>query len=186
VAELQPAIPFRRRAGAAATPLRLVVASALVLLALAGTGCVEREIWIVTDPPGVKVYLDGEEMEGGTEPLVDDPSEPDLMRPAAGNHLGVLRIPFDRFATREVVLTRDGYATQTHHINPDTPFWEHFPFDFFTEVLLPSTIHLRYVFRFTLEEQEPARADATWRDASRARQEAGGKLEDARERYDIK
>ncbi|MGE0432005.1 MAG: hypothetical protein AB7K09_26275 [Planctomycetota bacterium] len=184
-----PTTSDRRRSGRAPLPLLLLLALAAVATTLA-TGCVEREFWIVTDPPGVRVSIDGVEMKGidgatTTQPMVDDPTEPDNMRATAGRHLGLMRIPFDRYATREIVLTRDGYETQTHCIAPAQELWEHFPFDVFTEVFLPTTIKLRFVFRFTMEGGETATPGRTLEEAERVRNAAGGKLKDAEERYGI-
>ena len=89
-----------------------IVATILLIPALAG--CVEREFYIRSDPPGALVFLDG--VPRGSTPL---------------------KIPFEHYGEREVELRLASYAVHHERIGISPPWYQVFPLDFFCEVLLP-------------------------------------------------
>ncbi len=94
----------------------------------AACGCVVRELNIRSDPPGATVYINGRE-EGKT--------------PFKKN--------FDFYGSRELTLRMDGYLAKTEIVTPAVPWYEFFPIDLVSELLLPFYIHDRHEYSFTLE-----------------------------------
>ena len=88
----------------------------LLLLPLL-TGCVDRLISLKSDPPQAEVFLDG-------EPVGATPME----------------IPYVWYGTREIVLVKRGYESARQEVVLNAPWWQVFPFDFITDVLLPVTL----------------------------------------------
>ena len=141
---------------------------------LAATGCVKRSFVILTDPPDVEVYIDGE-YAGTTEMRYrPEPDAPREMQPA--RELGVLEVPLKNYAVYEITLRRVGYATQSYALEPVPPLWEHFPFDIITEVLLPLNLSVQFLYRFTLEQRPQITFDDVYDTAQAYRDEAAGKL----------
>jgi hypothetical protein len=91
-------------------------------------GCVVREIIVRSDPPGAAVYINGH-MEGKT-PLTKT---------------------FDFYGARELTLRLDGYQTAAKVVTPAVPWYEYFPLDFISEIMLPVRLHDRHEYSFTLE-----------------------------------
>lgn len=149
-------------------------------------GCVERTLIILTDPPDVQVFVDGKPVE---EKLVDGRRERFVPTPGTSadqqpeRELGVVRIPFEQYAVREITLTRIGYESQTHYIDPQPPLWEHFPFDIVTEVLLPVTLQVEFSYRFTLEPAERHSYDQTYERARVFRDYGAGALNRTQARH---
>ena len=105
---LRSAMDRMRRRGRSALP-------AAVLAALLGTGCaVHRVLLIDSEPPGAAVRLD-QQMVGFTP----------------------YRAEFEAFGTRRVTLYRQGYRTWSDSVPIEAPWYALFPFDLFSEVLLP-------------------------------------------------
>ena len=89
--------------------------TALLGLALLAAGCAaERELLIVSDPPGALVRLDDEAV--GLTPYKEE---------------------FQAYGTRRVTLYRPGYRTSSKRVVLDPPWYARFPIDIFSEVLLP-------------------------------------------------
>ena len=95
---------------------------------ISGSGCVVRELIVKSEPPGATVYINGRE-EGKT-PLVKQ---------------------FDFYGARELTLRLEGYRTASKTVTPPVPWFEFFPIDFITEILLPFRIHDRHEYSFSLE-----------------------------------
>ena len=86
-----------------------------VLAALPTAACaVHRELVIVSEPAGASVRLD-QQMVGFTP----------------------YRAEFESFGTRRITLYRQGYRTFSESIPIEAPWYALFPFDLFSEVLLP-------------------------------------------------
>ena len=100
----------------------------LALLALSVGGCVVRELNIRSEPPGATVYINGRE-EGKTP----------------------LKKNFDFYGSREVTLRKDGFRSLREIVTPSVPWYEFFPIDFITELLLPVRLHDRHEYSFKLE-----------------------------------
>ena len=111
-------------------PLRLLLAA----LVLASSGCVERVLVIRTDPPGARVFVDGK--ASGETPV---------------------EIPFVCYGEREIVLEKNGYLSREVLESVRAPWWQVFPFDFITDVLLPIPLRDVHKLEYTLEPFLPAR-----------------------------
>jgi hypothetical protein len=100
----------------------------VLLLAAAGAaaGCVERTLRIRSEPPGLDVTLNGRPV--GTTPV---------------------EVPFSwygtvRLETPPTDLDGDGWPEVRRHValvDLPMPWYQWFPFDFFTDNLVPVTIH---------------------------------------------
>jgi len=101
----------------------IVVVTSVVLSA----GCVQREMVISTDPPGAIVLVDG--TERGTTPA---------------------RVEFDYYGTHEIELRHPGYRTLTSVKKVSPPWYEVFPLDVFSELLLPVKLVDRHEFSYRL------------------------------------
>jgi len=111
----------------AATALGLALAPALL------TGCVERVLAIRSDPPDAEVTLDG---KGVGRTPVD--------------------VPFDWYGGREIIVRKAGYKTVHTIEHVGAPWYQIFPLDFFTDVLLPFKIRDVRELAYKLEkESEP-------------------------------
>jgi len=90
------------------------IAVRVAAVALLATGCaVHRELVILSDPPGASVRLD-QQMVGVTP----------------------YRTEFEAFGTRRVTLYRQGFRAWAEPVELKAPWYDLFPFDFFSEVLL--------------------------------------------------
>lgn len=108
----------------------LLLLSTISLIAPAG--CVERELFIQTNPPAAEVWINGR-LEG------DSP----------------LTLPFNYYGCRDVELRKEGYRAQRTHLELSSPWYQHFPFDFFFDVLWPGTLTDRHEILFELEPYMP-------------------------------
>lgn len=92
--------------------LTVALVAALVLL----NGCVRRKIVVNSNPPGARVYFDGEYM--GTTPV---------------------EFPFKWYGGHRLRLERDGYGDSVQVVELRAPLHLKVPIDFFSE-LAPFTI----------------------------------------------
>jgi hypothetical protein len=91
------------------TPRRALLAAAL-LASLACASCAARRtLRVASDPPGSSVTLDGH----------------------------VVEIPFEHYGHRRLTVSHPGYRSWTDSVHLRTPWYQIFPFDLVTEVLLP-------------------------------------------------
>jgi hypothetical protein len=116
---------------------------AVLALPAALAGCVERFIVVRSDPPGAAVYLDQEKV--GTTPC---------------------EVPYTWYGKRELVLELPRHRPVRELVSLDPPWWQYFPLDFITDVLLPFTLSDRAEFSYTLEPSVPTREE---REAIRSR-----------------
>ncbi|MCU0726325.1 MAG: PEGA domain-containing protein [Planctomycetes bacterium] len=93
---------------------------ALTVVAFALAGCVERKLFIRTDPPGAEVALNRAEPLAGTTPL---------------------ETPFTHYGVYHLRLTREGFPDFEGEAPVTAPWWAYPPFDLFTDLLWPFTIH---------------------------------------------
>jgi hypothetical protein len=89
----------------------------LVLLAVSVAGCVERRLWVRSEPAGARVFFDG-------VPVGETPVE----------------IPFAHYGTREVALRAAGHEPARLRVDLSPPWYAWPGLDLVTEVLLPWTI----------------------------------------------
>jgi len=109
---------------------KLLLLAALISLALAASqGCVERELFIKSDPPGAMVFVDG---------------IPRAVTP--------LSVPFDSYGTRDIELRLGNYKVHCEQIDVNPPWYMIFPLDFFSEVLIPFTCVDSHVIDVKLEK----------------------------------
>jgi len=102
----------------------VVVLAASVALS---AGCVQREMVISTEPPGAIVLVNG--TERGTTPA---------------------RVHFDYYGTHEIELRSPGYRTLTSIEKISPPWYEVFPLDVFSELLLPVKLVDRHELSYRL------------------------------------
>ncbi|MCZ6795463.1 MAG: PEGA domain-containing protein [Planctomycetota bacterium] len=132
----------------------------LALAALLASGCVERLLQVRSEPPGARVFVNGQEV--GETPL---------------DH------PFSFYGTLSVVLRRSGYESQRIVAELEPPWYEYFPLDFFAENLLPWTLRDHHLVRVELEpldNLEKERADEVRDELIRQAAEARQSLETAK------
>lgn len=96
----------------------LALAALLLALLAPAPGCVERRLEVKTDPPDAVVTVDGRELARAT------PGGPAVL---AYEHYGI----------RSVVVRREGMKAQDRLVTLDPPWWQVFPLDFVTDVLVP-------------------------------------------------
>ncbi len=129
-------------------PYTAAVRYALILLvAMLCTGCVERRIYVRSEPPGADVYIDGEKV-GQTRAE----THPD----------GPFYVEFAYYGTREYTLRKPGFQTQSGTVQLKTPWYEYPPVDFFAEVLAPWIIVDRHEINVKLEPAKPGDPDALY------------------------
>lgn len=107
---------------------RHLAVAGLLLLA---PGCVRRALVVESEPPGAEVWIDGENL--GPSPV---------------------RVPFDHYGRREIVLSKGGYALIRGTREIAAPWYERFPLDFFAENLWPGTLVDERYFFYTLSPEE--------------------------------
>ncbi len=108
----------------------------VLIVPIALTGCVERYISIRSQPAGATVYVDGERV--GETPV---------------------EVKYHWYGTRTVTLEKAGFTSATRQVELDMPWWQIFPLDFVTDVLIPFTITDRTELSFLLEEGKQERID---------------------------
>jgi hypothetical protein len=112
-------------------------ARACLLLGLAAVlvqpGCVERKLFINSDPPEAVLFVDG-------KPQGKTPAE----------------MPFYYYGKREVELRLEGCRSKRELVDVDPPWFQYFPFDFFFEVLWPWTLHDDHTCDIQLEPYLPS------------------------------
>ena len=106
------------------------VAVAATILALAGSGCVERRMIIRTNPPGALAYVDDNEV--GLTPVAISPIY---------------------YGNRKIRLVKDGCETLTLIQSVPPPWYEIPPLDFFSENLVPGKIRDVRTYDYQLRPQ---------------------------------
>jgi len=130
--------------------VRKGLAAVLLLFAtLAASGCVERRLFVRSDPPGAGVWID-EEYRGET-PL-------DVTLPGYG--------------TRRIELRKAGFERELFHERVPRPFYQWFPLDFVTEVLIPFRIRDEHRVDRRLRPEPPVTYDRAFADELLRRAEA--------------
>ena len=110
-------------------------------------GCVERRIYIRSEPVGAEVYIDGEYVG----------------RTRAEDHVdGPLYANFVFYGTRDYTLRKPGYQTTSGVVVLEAPWYEYPPFDFFAEVLVPYPIVDEHHIGVKMEKAQPADVDALY------------------------
>jgi hypothetical protein len=105
-------------------------ASILLVAAVALGGCVERRIWIDSEPPGALVWLNDREL--GRTPV-----------DVAVVHDGIY----------DLRLEKEGFQPLVTPATAEGPVWDSFPIDFVVE-LLPVDSKVETHWKFTLRPRE--------------------------------
>ena len=95
------------------------------------TGCVERKLTINTKPQGALVVLNDEEI--GESPVTTN---------------------FNWYGDYCIRINKKGYETLKTHQKLNAPWYDHFPFDFFTQVVYPGRIVDSYEWQFELSPRQ--------------------------------
>ena len=114
--------------------LAVPAVSLLVLTVLAG--CVERELKINTTPQGALVALNDEEI--GVSPVT---------------------VNFKWYGDYCVRISKEGYETLDTHRELKGPWYDHFPFDFFAQIVNPNRIVDSYEWMFELSPRRQISPD---------------------------
>ncbi len=116
--------------------MRRRAALAFAVLAPALAGCVERFVAVRSDPPGATVYLDDEKV--GVTPC---------------------EVKYTWYGKRELVLVLEKHRPVREIVPLDPPWWQIFPLDFVTDVIVPFTITDRVELSYTLPPATTAREE---------------------------
>jgi hypothetical protein len=111
---------------------RLLVLLIGLLPATLSAGCVRRTMTFNTDPQGAIVHLNDAEI--GRTPVTVD---------------------FTWYGDYDIIYRLDGYTTLVTHHRVTAPWYELFPLDFFSEVLVPWEIHDRHKIPVAVLHPEP-------------------------------
>jgi len=140
--------------------LRPILSLPLVLALLASPACIEKTIGIRSDPPGATVYLDG--LEIGRTPIEN--------------------VPFYFYGTREIAVHKSGYLGERRLVEMTAPWYDRFPVDLVTELVLPWTFRDQREYYFALDRTLPIEDSALLRNAYDTKQEAEARIAGARAR----
>jgi hypothetical protein len=109
----------------------------MILIALTTlAGCVERELTINTKPQGAVVALNDEEV--GESPV---------------------SVNFNWYGDYCVRISKEGYETLNTHRDLKGPWYDHFPFDFFAQIVNPNRIVDSYEWTFELSPRRQISRD---------------------------
>ena len=117
------------RSSRASFPILAIAATALL------SGCVERRVWVDTDPPGALVWINDAQI--GRSPV-----------DAGITHDGVY----------DLRIEKEGYEPIVTGATVNGPLWDQPPLDFFAEILpVDARNHTRW--RFVLRARDESDAD---------------------------
>ena len=114
----------------------LLLAAMILLLLAASQGCVSRSMTIKSEPEGASVYLDDKYI--GETPVT---------------------IKFKDYGTRGVRLEKEGMQTLRKRIRVPAPWYQRFPLDFLSEVVIPHRFEDEREFSFSLTAPEREKKD---------------------------
>lgn len=112
--------------------LRVVRAASALVLLLFLAACVERRLWVRTDPPGAMVRINGDEV--GRAPV---------------------SWRFDHYGTVLVEAELGGHQPVQEAFELRTPWYQRPVVDFFADVLWPGTIKDDHELALKLEPEQP-------------------------------
>jgi len=121
----------------------------VILIALTTfAGCVERELTINTRPQGAVVTLNDEEI--GESPVT---------------------VNFSWYGDYYVRISKEGYETLDTHRDLKGPWYDHFPFDFFAQIVNPDRIVDTYEWTFELSPRRQIDRDKLIQNARELKQQ---------------
>ena len=115
----------------------LRIALSITLLGLGSSGCVERQLTIVTTPPGARVWLNDEDI--GASPVTAS---------------------FQWYGDYNIRIEKPGFQTLHTHRLLEGPWYDSFPFDFLAQIVNPRRIVDTYEWSFELQPGQPIARDA--------------------------
>jgi hypothetical protein len=110
------------------SPALLIIGLIICLLL---SGCVERKLTINTEPQGALIVLNDEEI--GISPVT---------------------VSFEWYGDYWVRISKDGYENLNTHRPLKGPWYDHFPFDFFAQIINPHRTIDSYEWTFALEAKK--------------------------------
>ncbi|MBL7224156.1 MAG: hypothetical protein ISS72_09905 [Candidatus Brocadiae bacterium] len=127
----------------------------LVVGLLAASGCVRREIRLLTTPPGAMVEMDGQYMMTDREVIDREGEVIEIIRPVP--RVTPITLPFNWYGTHEFIVHKDGYVRQKRVVHMRPPWYQQIPIDFFADNLIPWTIHDIRTVSFDMKEAKSIR-----------------------------
>jgi len=115
----------------------IVITLGITLLGIFSSGCVERQLTIITTPPGAQVFLNDEDM--GESPVT---------------------AAFKWYGDYNVRIIKPGFQTLNTHRPLQGPWYDSFPFDFLAQIVNPRRITDAYEWSFELQPRQPVARDA--------------------------
>lgn len=125
----------------------------MIFTVLLLTGCVERELTIVTEPSDAIVWLNDEEV--GATPVT---------------------VNFNWYGDYNVRIEKSGYEIVNTHRLLERPPHDWFPLDFFAQVLWPGRIQDSHTWTFELDPFQQASAGELIEQADQMRDRANNEL----------
>jgi len=111
--------------------------TAILVISVLLSGCVERKLTINTEPQDAIVILNDEEI--GRSPVT---------------------VSFNWYGDYNVMVQKQGYETLKTHRKLQAPWYNEFPFDFFAHLLYPGRIVDSYEWTFELSpKKQPTREE---------------------------
>lgn len=101
-------------------------------LAFALCGCVERRLTVNTTPQGALIFLNDEEI--GESPAT---------------------VSFNWYGDYKVRVEKEGFETLNTHRELKAPWYDHFPFDFFAQIISSKRTVDLYKWTFELQPKQP-------------------------------
>jgi hypothetical protein len=105
-------------------------------------GCLERQLTIKTNPSAAIVELNDEEI--GVSPVT---------------------VNFNWYGDYSVRISKEGYETLKTHRQLKAPWYDHFPFDFFANILSAKNAVDKYEWNFELEPKKEVNREQLIKDA---------------------
>ncbi len=132
--------PCRSSRASSRSALQALLWAAALLLAPA---CVTRTLSVTSAPAGARVTIDGTSV--GTTPYEQ---------------------VFESYGERSLDLELAGYVSRHELLPMPAPWWQVFPLDFVTDLLLPLGLHDDHSFHYVLVPRDPEAG--TWEQARQA------------------
>ncbi|MEM8882868.1 MAG: PEGA domain-containing protein [Planctomycetota bacterium] len=130
-------------------------ATALLILLVTSTACVERKLFIRTEPEGARVRVNGREV--GESPLAWS---------------------FDQYGTVRVHAFKEGFVPHEQDVKLRMPWYQYPVLDFFADILWPGKIRDDHEVEIALQ----AEPELTYEEQERLAEDVGARAAAMRER----
>lgn len=118
------------------------------------SGCVERKLKIRSEPSEARLFVNGEKK--GETPYEEQ---------------------FVFYGGRRIRLVKEGYQTKVESIEVEKPFYEYFPLNFVTEILIPYTFKVQRTYTLRMKQIGPAERKPALKRAKKLKEKAFSKEE---------